>query len=304
MLKATNLTKKYGELEALKDVDLEVKKGMIVGFLGPNGAGKTTTMRILTGYLEQDSGNVAYDGKNLLTHYQSVISNVGYLPENNPLYKNMRVDEYLLFNAQLKGITDKDALKEIAEKCGIDEMLTKEIETLSKGYKQRVGLAKALIGDPDYVILDEPTEGLDPNQKEKIHKLIKSYAKDKAVLFSSHVLSEVRDIADRIIIINEGKIVAQGKSDELIKNYFNNAQIIVKVNTSDLEKALKSITAISKVNVLSKGNQKFTEYKISCTKPEETLTDIFNTVVKNKWQIQEMYQKSQGLEDLFKELTR
>lgn len=306
MLKVTNLTKTYGDIKALDNVSFTVKEGEITGFLGPNGAGKTTAMRIIADYLSPDKGEVLFDNDNLKTNFKKLIAQVGYLPEDNPLYKNMRVDEYLLFTAELKSSDDKSKLKDIAEKCGITEVLTKEIEKLSKGYRQRVGLTKALIGDPKFLILDEPTEGLDPNQKEEILNLIKSHAKGKTILFSSHVLSEVTKIADKVIIINQGKIVAEGSSEELAKQYLKNAMIQLKADapTAKLAKALEKIKTILNVKKTSQGQKKFQEFEISCTDPEKTALGIFNTVVKNKWQMLELHTKSQGLEELFKELTK
>jgi ABC-2 type transport system ATP-binding protein len=263
-------------------------------------------MRIMTGFLEPDSGSVSYNKVKLNSNNRHLKFNIGYLPENNPLYKDMRVDEYLLFKAKLRNSKNKPSLRKIAKKCGLLSVLTKPIETLSKGFKQRVGLANALIGDPEFLILDEPTEGLDPNQKEKIHDLIKHYAEDKTVLFSSHVLSEVSTIADTIIIINNGKIVAQGDRDELVQKHFKGAIIHLKINAkvTDLRSAFKKNLNIRKIEKTSSGRLKYISYDLVCSKPEETSIRIFDTAVKNNWKIVEMFQKSQGLEELFKDLTK
>ncbi len=305
MLKITNLSKQFGTTVALDDISLSIEKGKITGFLGPNGAGKTTALRIMTGFLEPDSGSVSYNNNKIASNLQSVKYQIGYLPENNPLYSNMRVDEFLMFNAKIKNFSKKRKLKEIVDKCGLTEVLTKEIETLSKGFRQRVGLAKALIGDPKFLILDEPTTGLDPNQKEEIFKLIKQYAKDKTIIFSSHILSEVKELADDVIIINEGEIVAQGNADKLAKEYFKGEQIIVTTNAPyhTLKKSLdkyKEITGVKK-NSTQRG---FFEYTVTCSNPDKTSVKIFETIVKNNWKLKQLYGKTQGLEELFRKLTK
>jgi ABC-2 type transport system ATP-binding protein len=305
MIQVTNLTKTFDNVKALDDVSFLVKKGKVTGFLGPNGAGKTTAMRIATGFLIADSGNVEFDKKSIKANLTNIIIDVGYLPENNPLYKNLRVDELLTFTAKMKSVSSKKDVKSLVKKCGLGRVLRKEIDTLSKGFKQRVGLAKALIGNPKYLILDEPTEGLDPNQKEEILKLIKSFSKDKTILFSSHVLSEVTQVADNVIIINKGKIVAEGDKDDLVKKHFKGAIISLKTNApaTQLAKVIGKIKGVNNINKLSKGKLKFNEYEISCSNPEETALETFNQVARNRWELIELHTKSQGLEELFRDLT-
>lgn len=208
MISLTSVTKKYGEKTAVNNINVKTQEGEIIGFLGPNGAGKTTTMRLILGYLEPTSGTVTVSGLHPIRDRIDLLKSIGYLPENNPLYMEMRVKEYLTFIAAMKGVRQYHS---IAEKVGIDDVLNSKIEELSRGYKQRVGLAAALLGDPDLLILDEPTSGLDPLEQERIRKLIKSLAKKKTIIFSTHILSEVEDIATRLIIINRGKIVYDGK---------------------------------------------------------------------------------------------
>jgi ABC-2 type transport system ATP-binding protein len=306
MLKVTNLTKIYDNVKALDSISFSVDKGRITGFLGPNGAGKTTTMRILTGYLLPDTGTVSYEKKSLASNLDKIITDIGYLPESNPLYKNMRVDEFLIFALKMKGKIDKKELKRIAKICGIQKVLVKEIETLSKGFRQRVGLAKALIGNPKYLILDEPTEGLDPNQKEEILKLIKDISKEKTIIFSSHVLSEVTQVADNVIIINQGKIVAEGDKNDLVKEHFKNALVSVKTNApfNKFNKSINSIKTISDIRKLSDEKAKFQEYEIVCSDAEETALEIFNLIKENNWKLTELHTKSQGLEELFRDLTK
>lgn len=207
MIILTNITKKFGEKNAVDSLSIEIKTGEVIGFLGVNGAGKTTTMRMITGVLKPTSGTVSVDGVDPLDHHISTTQKIGYLPENNPLYPDMKVEEYLQFIREVK---KHGNYIDIAEKIGLTEVLDKKIETLSRGYRQRVGLAAALLGNPYILILDEPTSGLDPIEQDRIRALITELAKEKVIVFSTHILSEVEDIATRIIIINRGQKVYDG----------------------------------------------------------------------------------------------
>ncbi len=207
MIILTNVTKKFGEKNAVDSLSIEIKTGEVIGFLGVNGAGKTTTMRMITGVLKPTSGTVSIDGLDPLEHHIATTQKIGYLPENNPLYPDMKVEEYLQFIREVK---KHGNYLEIAEKIGLIEVLDKKIETLSRGYRQRVGLAAALLGNPHILILDEPTSGLDPIEQDRIRALITELAKEKVIVFSTHILSEVEDIATRIIIINRGQKVYDG----------------------------------------------------------------------------------------------
>jgi ABC-2 type transport system ATP-binding protein len=221
-LEIKNISKRYGDQQALVDVSFSLKKGDIVGFLGPNGAGKTTLMKIITSILKQDSGVITINGYNTQTNKISTKRQIGYLAENNPLYKDMLVTEYLDFIASLYKIDNKkDKVKEIINKTGLNGEIKKRIEELSKGYKQRVGIAAALVHDPKVLILDEPTTGLDPNQLVEIRKLIQEIGKEKIVLLSTHILQEIPKICNHIIIINKGKIVENAKMQDLIKTKNN-----------------------------------------------------------------------------------
>lgn len=233
-IKINNLTKKYGSQIALDSISFEVNQGEIVGFLGPNGAGKSTTMKILTGYISGNEGDVKIMGLDIKTHGLEIKKNVGYLPEHNPLYLEMYVKEFLNFIGELYGIKAEKLKKriiEILDLVGLTNEQNKKIKELSKGFRQRVGLAQALIHDPKVLILDEPTTGLDPNQIGEIREVIKQAGKDKAVLFSTHIMQEVEAICDRIIIINKGKIVAEGSLSKL------------KSNGKSLEETFKELTA-------------------------------------------------------------
>ena len=221
-LEIKNVSKRYGDQQALIDVSFSLKKGDIVGFLGPNGAGKTTLMKIITSILQQDSGVITINGYNTQTNEISTKRQIGYLAENNPLYKDMLVTEYLDFIASLYKIDNKkDKVNEIINKTGLNGEIKKRIEELSKGYKQRVGIAAALVHDPKVLILDEPTTGLDPNQLVEIRKLIQEVGKEKIVLLSTHILQEIPKICNHIIIINRGKIVENIKMQDLIKTKNN-----------------------------------------------------------------------------------
>jgi ABC-2 type transport system ATP-binding protein len=207
MINLSSVTKVFGEKKAVDQISFKAKKGEIIGFLGPNGAGKTTTMRLILGYLKPTEGEILVDNHNPIEDRVAVVKKIGYLAENNPLYPEMKVREYLQFIASVK---KDDNWEKIADAVGLAEVLGKKIEELSRGFKQRVGLAAALLGDPKILILDEPTSGLDPLEQEKMRALIKKLGKEKTIIFSTHILSEVEDVASRLIIINQGKIVYDG----------------------------------------------------------------------------------------------
>ncbi len=211
MISLSNVTKLFNLNTAVNDVSFNAKQGDIIGFLGPNGAGKTTTMRLILGLLRETAGEVRVDGKDPIIDRLNVLHKIGYLPENNPLYGEMKVHEYLKFVADVKEDNNAEELEQIIEEVNIEDVLTTKIEELSRGYRQRVGLAAALIGNPEILILDEPTSGLDPLEQDKIKHFIKKIAKEKTVIFSTHILSEVEDVANRLIIIREGSIVYDGK---------------------------------------------------------------------------------------------
>ena len=210
-IKVDKLKKYFGKTKAVDGISFEVKGGEIMGFLGPNGAGKTTTMRLVLGLLRPTAGEIKVFNENPINKRLTVLPQIGYLPENNPLYGEMKVLEYLSFIAKVKNLKSNDEIVELSEKLDISEVMEKKIEELSRGFKQRVGLAAALLGDPTLLILDEPTSGLDPIEQDKIKNLIKNIAKNKTVIFSTHILSEVEDIANRLIIIDQGSIVYDGK---------------------------------------------------------------------------------------------
>lgn len=308
MIIIKNLTKKFDDHKILDDICLEIKQGEIVGLLGPNGAGKTTTMRLITGFLAPSEGEIKIGGKDIneQKEIKEIKKNIGYLPENNPLYEEMLVSEYLETMADLKQIPKNKTEKEIrkaAEKTGITEVFFKPINDLSKGFKQRVGLCSAILGDPSVLILDEPTEGLDPNQRIDIRNLIKHLGQNKTVIISSHVLSEIESTCDRIIIINHGKIVADGGTKEIIASARGKRALDLEIEGEGIEKELATLTG-NKYIEITKGKDEHVKISVQVESGTELRPQIFNLAKKNNWIIWEMHQKEISLEDVFRELTK
>ncbi len=305
MIKVENLTKKYGELIALDGVSFEMQEGEVIGVLGPNGAGKTTLLRILVMFLEPTSGKVEIDGLDLGNplYQQEIKSKIGYLPENAPLYEDMTVWEYLSFVGKMQGIK-KDNLNEkilnVLKKCGLEDKQNTEISILSKGYRQRVGIAQALIHDPRIVILDEPTTGLDPNQRIEIRDLIKEIGKSKTVILSSHVLSEVQATCSRILIINRGKIVADDTPERLENKNRSQAMINAEVDElgTNIVPRLKLIEGIREVEI--NGNR----ITITTTLEFDLRKDIAKIIVEENSGLLELTRQQANLEDVFIELTK
>ena len=291
----TDVTKNFGSVKALKGVSMELKKGEVVGLLGPNGAGKSTLMKILTGYYTKWEGDIHFFGQDLRTELRDIQKKTGYLPENNPLYSEMCVIEYLKFSAGLYNIS-KPKLTEIIQKTGLENHAQNKIYSLSKGYKQRVGLAAALIHNPDVVILDEPTTGLDPNQLIEIRKLIRDLGKDKTVILSTHILQEVDAICDRVIIINQGKIVL----DESLENLSKNKEQIIEV-TFDYRIEQEALVRLPQVKNV-KNTYDF-NYEIYVRGNDDHRPAIFDFANKNGLKIISLQLKNESLETLFNELT-
>jgi ABC-2 type transport system ATP-binding protein len=300
-IKADHVTKIYGKEKALNNVSFEVNTGDILGFIGPNGAGKSTMMKILTGYIPQTSGEVFIDG--IKVRERSVETRIitGYLPENNPLYLDMYVKEYLLFVSGIYKIKDKEKrVNEIMEKTGLMPEKKKKIMALSKGYRQRVGLSQALIHDPKVLILDEPTSGLDPNQIEEIRNLVSGEGTSKTIMLSTHIMQEVEAICDKIIIIDKGKIVADDcKQNIYSKSADHSVTIVVEFNKAVSEKALLKISGINKVLKVSETN-----FVVESASDKDIREDIFQFAVKNQLSVLSMQKKEKRLEDVFRELTK
>lgn len=303
-----NLTKTYGIQNAVDDISFEVKTGEVVGFLGPNGAGKSTTMRIITCFQAASHGDVLLDGVSVREDPDKVKKMIGYLPENNPLYAEMAIIDYLKFCAEIQGIAKSEIekrIKEMVRKCGLEDEKHKKIQELSKGYKQRVGLAQAMIHDPDILILDEPTSGLDPNQIVEIRNLIKELGKEKTVILSSHILSEVEATCDRILIINKGSIVADGSSVDLRKQAQGNELLTIQleVNGTGDKSPQSALEALPTVISVESINDKEHYYQVQSKPDTSSKKAVFDLCVENKWYLLEMSALETKLEDVFRELT-
>jgi len=301
-----NLTKRYGDQIAVDNLSFKVKTGEILGFLGPNGAGKTTTMKAITAYLYPDGGTVHVGNYSLEKNPEEIKRNIGYLPESNPLYQDMPVIDYLRFVAEIQEIPRNeidDRLLNVINSCGLEKEKHKKINELSKGYKQRVGLAQALIHSPEVLILDEPTVGLDPNQIKEIRELIKQIGKEKTVILSSHILAEVEATCDRILIINKGKIVADGSTEELRKQASGKEIYQVMVEEGEVNsiyKALKSIEGADMVDIMDADKKMFEVQGASGTRLAKA---IFKVCVNNNWVLTQLTPVETKLEDIFMELT-
>ena len=300
-----NLTKKYGEQKAVNDISFKIETGEVVGFLGPNGAGKSTTMKILTCFMAPSIGDITLDGISVIENQSLIKKKIGYLPENNPLYFDMSIVDYLRFSAEIQGVPREDIpgrIGEMIDLCGLHREKHKDINELSKGFRQRVGLAQAMIHDPEVLILDEPTTGLDPNQIVEIRKLIKELGKQKTVILSSHILSEVEATCDRILIINRGRIVADGTSETLRSQAGGQELLTVHIDAADelLQKSLLALGSVEKVSALE-GKPGF--YSIQSKPNMESRKAIFDLCVKKKWYLLEMSGIETRLEDVFRDLT-
>lgn len=305
-IKIENLTKKYGYQKAVDNISFNVKTGEIVGFLGPNGAGKTTTMKIITNYLNCEGGDVTIGGKSIKTNAEEIKKHIGYLPESNPLYNDMPVIDYLEFCAALQGIEDKYIpirVREMVRVCGLNSEKHKKIGELSKGYRQRVGIAQAMIHDPEILILDEPTTGLDPNQIVEIRKLIRELGKEKTVILSTHILSEVEATCDRILIINKGVIVADGTAESLRKKAKGNEVLSITIEDGDPDVIYKTLKAISTIDAVDFSDRSKNRFEIQSSIGSSSKREIFNVCVKNGWVLTEMTASETKLEDIFRELT-
>lgn len=312
MISVKNLTKYYGDFQALKGISFEIKSGEIVGILGPNGAGKSTTLRILTCYLNPTDGDAIIDGKSILDDEINVKKTIGYLPESAPLYNDMCVFDYLVYMADIQDL-DKSKLNErldyVVDVCSLKEVISKPIGELSKGYKQRVGLAGSIIHDPKILILDEPTNGLDPNQIVEIRELIKELGKEKTVLVSTHILSEVEATCSRAIIINKGDIIADDTPRNLSSSFANHNKsttVKISIKTSDnietIKEKLSNIKDIYKVEIEEFSND-IKEVSIY-SNSEEPRDEIYRFIKNTDWIIYEMTKVKENLETVFHTLTK
>lgn len=308
MIEVHNLKKQYGRHTAVKDISFEVGAGKIVGFLGPNGAGKTTTLRMLTGYLPPTSGSAQIAGYDMFRQSIKARRHIGYMPENVPLYDEMRVKEYLRYRAQLKGLSGRKLRSHIGEAmelCSLTGVRRKMIKTLSKGFRQRVGLADALVHKPDLLILDEPTNGLDPNQIRSIRKLIKQLGQNHTVMVSTHILSEVEMTCDHVIIIDEGQIKATGSPTELVSKMRTAGKIIVeaKVAPEEFSSILGEFNNIKKI-IHEGSNDDWEQFTVLVDAHTDTRERISNLATKHQWPIRTLHRHTATLEEVFVELTR
>lgn len=307
MIEVQNLVKNYGSIPIIQNISFNVQKGEVLGFLGPNGAGKSTTMKILTCFMPQTSGLVKICGMDNLNESIKIKEKLGYLPENCPLYMDMTVSEYLKFTAEAKKIPYKEIKGKVLnamEDVSITSVSNKLISKLSKGYRQRIGLAQAIINDPEVLILDEPTVGLDPKQIIEIRELIKNMAGKRTVILSTHILPEVSVTCQRVVIINKGKVVAEDTPSNLTKNLKNSIEIYLKAegDISNIILSLRNIDGVKNVK-FEKTNSNIVDFIIESDKSRDIRKDIASTIIRNDWNLYEMYKKEVSLEDIFLQLV-
>ena len=306
MIKVENLTKRYAGHTAVRDLTFEVGKGEIMGFLGPNGAGKSTTMRILSSFMPPTSGRASIAGYDIFDQSLQARSHLGYMPENVPLYGDMRVTEYLNYRAALKSVPHRrisERVGDVKELCGLKEVEKKLISALSKGYRQRVGLADALVHEPDLLILDEPTSGLDPNQIRQVRDLIKNLGKQHTILLSTHILPEVEMTCSRVIIINKGRIEACDTPENLLGGIrtATGVRLEAKVGSDNGVEQLKQITGVRDVTAVTDGEWK--TFSLRVESGADVREQVFQLAMVRRWAVRELSQRKATLEDVFVELT-
>lgn len=304
MIEVSNLCRKFGDFCAVDNVSFSIETGEIIGLLGPNGAGKTTTMRMITGFLEPTSGCIKIDGLDVTEFPVQTKAKIGYMSESAPMYKDMIVADYLEYVAEIQGQNASEKLPLLAETCGLKEVMHKNISDLSRGNKHRVGLAHALMGDPEILILDEPTSGLDPNQVQEVRNLIKEIGKTRTVIISTHILSEVEMLCSRVIIISSGKKVADGPTGELLEHYGSSNLISIVLENADEESVKEKILSVegaSSVSVRVDGSK--LEVSVSVKNGNDIRGAVAKTCVENGWTLLELVLKKNTLEDVFRILT-
>ncbi len=315
MIELKNVSRSFGNFKAVDDISFSIQTGEIVGFLGPNGAGKTTTMRMITGFLDVDSGEILIDGQSITINGKESKKKIGYMSESAPLYGDMIVQEYLEYVAHMHGQNSDEKIPVLCDSCGLRDVMHKNISDLSRGYRQRVGLAHALMNDPEILILDEPTSGLDPNQITEVRTLIKEIGKTRTVIISTHILGEVEMICDRVVIIAQGKIVADSPTSELRSRYASSTSVCLQVagtTTKNLSEAIKSIEGISAITPIDTLSEEMTIPNTisdkcgviaSITEGKEVRPAITKVIQKNGWDLYELSLRRNSLEDVFRTLT-
>lgn len=308
MIHVENLTKHYGDLCAVDGINLDVQKGEILGILGPNGAGKTTTLRMLTGFIRPTSGTIRIENFTIEEHSLEIRRLLGYLPESAPLYHDMLVYDYLSYVAAIRGVEKRQKhsrIREMADLCGLSEVMHKPVAELSKGYKQRVGLAHAMIRDPEILVFDEPTSGLDPNQIIEIREIMRHIGKEKTVVLSTHILSEAEATCDRVVIINQGKIAADGTMESLKQSASGAYLIHLCLRNAGVEEVRKKLSAMAGVEAVSaeEGDGAVVEVKLSCRSSDDLRAGLYEKIKQTDWVLLELYQERQSLENIFQKLT-
>lgn len=315
MIEVEQVSRTFGTFKAVDSISFSIKTGEIVGLLGPNGAGKTTTMRMITGFLDMDSGSIKIDRKDIRENPKESKRKIGYMPESAPLYGEMIVADYLEYVAQMQGVNPKEKVPQLASVCGLTDVMHKNVSDLSRGYRQRVGLAHALMNDPEILILDEPTSGLDPNQIIEVRSLIKEIGKTRTVIISTHILSEVEMICDRVIIISRGKIAADSPTSELRTRYAGNSNVIVNLSgaeKTEFENVISKIEGVCSIsfldtndteNNLPKEIEKPLIARIGIKDNTEIRNVLSQKIISNGWNLYGLTLETNTLEDVFKTLT-
>lgn len=309
MITLENVTKYYGSFLAVDRLTATINKGEVLGLLGPNGAGKTTTMRMLTGFLQPSGGQITVKDIDVGIEPQKALHIMGYLPESAPLYHDMLVFDYLEYVATIRGMKGghaSDRIKTLAELCGIENMMHQPIAVLSKGYKQRVGLAHAMMGDPEILVLDEPTSGLDPNQIVEIREIIRQIGKEKTVVLSTHILSEAEATCDRIVILHQGKVAADGTPAELKSRSRNSRRIYVGLQNADIDTAVTRLAEVPGVEAISQEQQSDGTVRLSLMTniDNDLMGPLYQEIKATDWMLTEFHQENESLESIFRDLTQ
>jgi len=307
MIHVENLSKYYGDFCAVDQISFDIERGEIVGLLGPNGAGKTTTLRMITGYFKPTSGSILIKDHSIKDEALQIKRLIGYLPESAPLYHNMLVYDYLQFIAGIRGLgqeKSRSRIRELVDLCSLDQIMHKTISQLSKGLKQRVGLAHAMMDDPEILVLDEPTSGLDPNQIVEIRDIIKEIGKEKTVVLSTHILSEAEATCNRLVIINKGKIVADDTTRALKQRANEEYTLHVSFNKADLaevEREIALVNGIKNIRQIETGGM--LHLKLTCFSDHDIRSEVYATIKRSDWELTEFYRETESLENIFRELT-
>ena len=304
-IQVQDVNKNFGQFKAVQDLSFNIKKGEIVGFLGPNGAGKTTTMRLLTSYYTPDTGKILINGVDNAEHDLETRKSIGYLPENNPLYEDLLVSEYLSFIADLRGMKGpirKNNLEQTIEEAGLSEVFHRPISELSKGYHQRVGLAGAILHRPSILNLDEPTEGLDPNQRISMRDLVKSLGVERTVLVTTHVMQEVETTCERVLVINRGRLIADSPVEDILKLTPSLRRVYIEVQGNEVKNHLLQLESVESVDQMS-SDHGIEKYGINLSGSEDARPHIYKLATKNNWVLWELHEEQMKLEDVFQTLT-